>query len=398
MLGSNVERGFHGLICLVTSHSYPDSKLAGGEETFLNQYTEYLAARNVPFTVVTASSHPKETGLEPVYIRPFAVPLLEFEVYSFLWVCMATMTIVKLHSQRRISAIHSVETGYAGLVGVFAARLLRIPLIVHSHGMRSEGLRKIRNSMGDWRAWLYWGLERSIDSYVANRATKVIAVSGEVAAFIGSFGVPESRISVVPSAVEYERYQKRSGLNLRSQLGIQDDCFVMGYLGRLARMKGVEVLIDAFSRFTKMSSGKSCLLIAGEGPLRVSLEAEVRRRRLAGVRFLGFQWDVAPFLCSLNAFVLPSFIEGSPISLLEAMAAGCPVIASDIHAVKEIAEGSALLFPPGDSEKLAELLLQLEHDGPLQRSLSIRARGTSHRYSTSVIFPRILAIYGESWN
>lgn len=382
-----------GQVCIITSHYYPES--VGGEETFIKQYTEFLRKSAVSFTVVSASSGPGESSLGRMRIRPFSVPLLGFEAYSLLWAGIASLRIVKIHSLRRVAIIHTVETGYAGLAGALAALILRVPFVVHSHTLRSEGLKEIRRSAGDWRTWPYYAFERSIDKLVAERASKAIAVSTEVAFFLNSLGVPISRILIVPSAVDLERYSTLDRSVGRHQLGISDDSFVIGYLGRLAQLKGVEVLVNAYTRFTIKSPRPSLLLLAGDGPLRKELEDEVKERNLRSVRFLGFQSNTPAFLCSLDVFVLPSYLEGSPISLIEAMAAGCPIVASDISAVREAAEDAVMLFPPGDSSKLAELLMEVEVDPNVQSSLSASAKLLSKKYSSSVIMPRILAFYSD---
>lgn len=382
-----------GQICIVTSHAYPES--IGGEETFIRQYGSFLEEAGIPYVVVSASTFPKGQALEPVHLRPFSIPFLGYELYSLLWALLAGLKIISFNSHARLGIIHSVETGYGGLAAVFAARLLRITFIVHSHGRRSETLRGIRRSIGDRRTWPYYAIERSIDRFVVRRATKAIAVSTEVATFLETLGLPPSRIKIVPSAVEIERYMRPKKPSVRMNLGIRDVSFVIGYLGRLERMKGVEVLIDGFRELVEKSSVQTLLLIAGDGPSREDLLDRVKSLNLRDVRFLGSQSDVIGFLYSLDIFVLPSFYEGSPIVLLEAMAAGCAIIASNILGVKEIAKDSILLFPPGDSGKLAEILLQVAADPELRSKLSVSAKEASYEFSTTSVFPKILAFYAD---
>jgi glycosyltransferase involved in cell wall biosynthesis len=387
---------FNGQVCIVTSNYYPLS--IGGEETFIGQYSRFLKNKRIPFTVVSASSAPSGSGFEPVYFRPFSVPIFHFEAYSILWTFLATLKIVKIHSIQRIGVVHSIDTGHAGLASVFASRLLRVPLIVHSHGRRSDAWRDILSSTGDWRTWPYWALQRSIDKFVVGRSAYAIAVSSEVVSFLMSLGLPRSRILMVPSAVEIERYQSQDRILLRKKLGVQSDLFTIGYLGRLARLKGLEVLLEAYAKFSKESLRNTLVLIAGDGPIREILETMARERRLEGVKFLGFQRDVAGFLNSLDVFVLPSYAEGSPMALIEAMATGCPIIASDIEGVRELAGDSIILFPAGDYERLAESLQRVASDPDLRKRISTSAKMASHGFSTTSIFPRILALYRSSQN
>jgi glycosyltransferase involved in cell wall biosynthesis len=384
----------NGQVCLVTSHFYPE--LIGGEETFIRQFCRYLESNDVPYTVISASTLPKRTGLKPISLKPFSLPLIGSEAYSLLWTSAAILGIVSLHSERRLGIIHAIDTGYGGLAGVFAARLLRLPLIVHSHGRRSEGLMRIRSSTQDWRTWPYWAIEKSIDRFVVSHASKAIAVSEEVASFLVSLGVPGNRILIVPSTIELDQYSTQHNHTLRSKLGIREDSFVIGFLGRLERLKGVEVLFDAYARFEERCSKESYLLIAGDGPLRRELEGAVAKAELSNVKFLGFQTDAVTFLKSVDVLVVPSFIEGSPLVLLESMAAGCAIVASNIAAVREMAKESILLFPAGDSSALSEILIQLEANPELRVSLSLAAKQASRKFSTEVIFPNILELYSES--
>lgn len=377
-----------GQICIVTSHNYPES--IGGEETFIRQYAVFLKSKGIPFTVISSSSSPRKNDLRPIHIHPFTIPLLGFEAYSILWAFLATLGIIQLHSNKRIGVIHTVETGYGGLASVFAAWILRLPLTVHSHTRRSENLKDIRVSMADWRVWPYWALEKSIDKFVVSHASKTIAVSEEVASFLRSLGVSRARLVIVPSALDLEIYSNHPEINLKQELGLGDDAFVLGYLGRLAPLKGLEVLLDAFSKYVEKSQRNAAVLIAGDGPLRDELESIVEMRHLRGVKFLGFRSDVAGFLGSLDVFVFPSLFEGSPIALLEAMAAGCPIVASDIQSVKEVAQGCVLLFPPGDSSRLSELLLEIEANPKLRENLAASARSAILKFSTAAAMPRIL--------
>lgn len=379
-----------GQICIVTSHAYPES--VGGEETFVRQYSRFLNTTGIAFTVLSSSSGSGNERLSPVYFRPFSVPFLGFEVYSLIWACLAFLRIVKLHSSQRICVIHSVETGYGGLASAFAVGLLRVKLVVHSHTMRSLGLRNIRGSTGDLRTWPYWALERCIDKFVVSRASKTIAVSEEVASFVSSLGVPRSHIVVVPSALDVESYFPHGTTALRDRLGIGKDIFVIGYLGRLAPMKGVEILLRAFMDFMEKSPEKVLVLVAGDGPLRQELEAMVRENHLRGVKFLGSYSDVSSFFESIDVFVFPSFFEGSPIALLEAMAAGCAIIASDIQSVREIAGDSILMFPPGNFRKLSQMLLELRGNPTLRSNLTAASRKNSLSFTTAKAMPRILEV------
>ncbi len=319
-------------------------------------------------------------------------------MHSYLWAVLASLRILQVHSRRRIGVIYSVETGYAGLASVIASRLLRVPLIVHSHGQRSELLRKIRVSMRDWRTFPYWALEKAVDHFVVVRAFRLVAVNDDVSRFLQGLGAQQKRILVAPSAVEPQREVVADDGTPRWRCGLPPHSFVVGYLGRLERQKGVDILLTAFADFQSKSKRPTVLLIVGDGPDRGNILRLVRQGRINGVRFLGYQDEVRTFFSSLDVFVLPSFHEGSPISLLEAMASGCPIIASKLSSVVRVAGDSVIYFPPGDSESLSELLSMLELHPGLRKELAAKGKERSKDFSIDTILPKILDFcLGQKW-
>jgi glycosyltransferase involved in cell wall biosynthesis len=149
------------------------------------------------------------------------------------------------------------------------------------------------------------------------------------------------------------------------------------YIGRLSPEKNVEVLLEAVARL-RQRGVELRLLLAGEGPEREALEAVVASRRLGDrVRFLGFQSDTFGLLRRAGAFVLPSRTEGVPMALLEAMAAGVPVVASAVGGIPGVTGGDALLVAPGDAGALADALERVLTDAALA---TVLRRGARRRY------------------
>jgi glycosyltransferase involved in cell wall biosynthesis len=146
------------------------------------------------------------------------------------------------------------------------------------------------------------------------------------------------------------------------------------FVGRLAAVKGLPILIDAM-RSIALRVPNVELVVAGDGPDRGSLE-----RLAAGlpVRFLGYQSQaqVRELLQETGAFVLPSFAEGVPVVLMEAMAAGVPVVATRIAGIPELVEHgvTGLLVPPGDAASLIDSVVKILGDEPLRARLIPAAR------------------------
>lgn len=155
------------------------------------------------------------------------------------------------------------------------------------------------------------------------------------------------------------------------------------FTGRLAGVKGVPVLLEALARLRDKHPGVE-LALAGDGPDRAQLEAEAQRLGLADrVRFLGYQSSdrVRSLLQETDVFVLPSFAEGVPVVLMEAMASGVPVVSTRVAGVAELVEHgvSGFVVPPGDVVGLADAIDGLLADAELRGRLGAAGRRTIER-------------------
>lgn len=171
------------------------------------------------------------------------------------------------------------------------------------------------------------------------------------------------------------------------------------FLGRLSKQKGIYVLLDAFSALVQ-EEPRLRLICAGDGDV-----AEVRR--IVAARGLAESVDVpgwidearrAQLLLTASIYVLPSFIEGVPMSILEAMSAGLPVVATPVGGIPEIiTDGQeGLLVPAGSVDELAGAIRRLVRDPRLQAEMGARGRAKfRERFDASVIVPRIESIYAE---
>ena len=183
-------------------------------------------------------------------------------------------------------------------------------------------------------------------------------------------------------------------------MGIAADERVVLAVGRLSREKGQRDLIDAGAVLNRMESAlKFKLVVVGEGPERESLERASREQGLsAQVLFIDHVGDVAPYYAIADALALPSHSEGSPNVLLEAMAAGVPVVATKVGGVPEIAIGdeSAVLVPPYDPQLFANALHRVLIDADLAQTLRANATArVASRFSPESYARSLIRIYQE---
>jgi glycosyltransferase involved in cell wall biosynthesis len=165
---------------------------------------------------------------------------------------------------------------------------------------------------------------------------------------------------------------------MRAQLGIAPDAFVVGTVGRLVPIKGIEYLIEAFAQIhRRQGPQEGKLVIVGDGPLRAVLGQCAESHGVSGnVRFLGMRTDVYNLMSAFDVFVLSSLHEGVPMVLLEAMALGVPIVASRVGGIPEILQDrrEALLVPARDAGALASQIGVLAGSSELRAEMIRAAR------------------------
>lgn len=207
-------------------------------------------------------------------------------------------------------------------------------------------------------------------------------------------GIEPVRISVVHSSVSTPG--QSSIRDVRSPLGLSADDRIVLAVGRLSKEKAHDVLIAAFARPPLARLSNLHLVVAGDGQERTRLTGLVARLGLHRVHFIGYQADVWPYYAAADAVALPSDSEGSPIALLEAMAAGKPVVATSVGGVPEIVEHghNGVLVPPRNPDALAAALADVLQDPARGATLGARARITvEERFSVNVRAKALTSLY-----
>ncbi len=210
---------------------------------------------------------------------------------------------------------------------------------------------------------------RGLGRWVARRARLVIAISEAVRqnTCLVDLGLPPSQVVTIPYGISPEPFLSvttRSRLALRASLGLGEEDLAIGSIARFVPQKALHVLIEGFGIFRRQKGGGGTprLVLIGRGPLEKSLRDQVAGLGLErDVVFGGFREDIPQVMGSLDIFALSSEYEGFGLVLLEAMAAGLPVVASKVSSIPEIVmEGkTGLLFPRGNPRGLADCLSQL---------------------------------------
>lgn len=230
---------------------------------------------------------------------------------------------------------------------------------------------------------------------VAAIIDRYIAVSREVGTQLGkTFRIPAAKISIVHNGILLPPYDNAPKTALRTSLTGSKGQPIVLTVARLAEQKGHRYLLKA-----AVLVPEAIFVLAGDGPERASLEAQTRELGLNGrVLFLGYRHDVSDLLASCDLFVLPSLFEGLPLSILEAMAANKPVVASAVGGNDEaIVHGeTGLLVPPANPTALAAAIHTVLSNSDLARRLAAtgKARVYEH-FSAEAMVERTVHIYDQ---
>lgn len=253
--------------------------------------------------------------------------------------------LAQLVQDERFSLIHT-HTPRSLMVGGKAARLAKVPLIYHVHSPAGrDSTRTVQNMINVW-------LERR----TGHRAARLLAVSPSVRRYMIEQGFLASHVIYVPNGVPAIDVPPRTATPAT---------WTIGMVALFRPRKGVEVLLEALANLRRRCSNVSVRLI---GPFEsAGYEAEIRslagRLNLAtSIEWTGFASDIAAELTKIDVLALPSlFGEGLPMVVLEAMAAGVPVIASQVEGVPEaiVSGDDGLLVQPGSAASLADAIGQL---------------------------------------
>jgi glycosyltransferase involved in cell wall biosynthesis len=336
----------------------------GGPALHVAYLTAGLAERGFDTILVAGTLARGEASMESVAerrgVRIETIEELHREIAP-LRDARAVTRLARLIRRERPAILHT-HTAKAGAVGRIAALLAgkaRPPIVVHTfHG------HVLRGYFGPVKTFGFRLLERLL----ARMTTQLVAVSPEVRDDLVRLGVaPESKFAVVRLGIELdERVGKdETGRSeTRRVLGVPDEAFVVGWFGRMTGVKRTPDVVRAFRGLVDAGvDGR--LLLVGDGPERDGLERlahdlGVMRRCL----FLGYQEEVGRYYDAIDVLVLPSGNEGTPVSVIEALAAARPVVATRVGGTPDVVRDGVdgFLVELGDVDTIAARLAELAAD------------------------------------
>jgi glycosyltransferase involved in cell wall biosynthesis len=372
-------------IGMLLSRYYP---YEGGAEVQCRRLSSSLQRSGCKVFVLTQRlpGLPAFETIESVPVYRVGLPL-SGKAGSFSFVAAGLLWL--LSNTARFDLLHAHLASSPAILGALASWITGKPSLVKFAGSRHTG--DIATSSATWYGKLKLAfLKRMLAAFVGP--------SGEIRQEIVDTGFSEAKVSVIPNGIDtavYRPAENDERRRLRAELGLPVDSPLITYVGRFEPGKGLETLFTAWSTVEKSSGSRSaCLLLLGKGSLLKDL-----RKSAAGneqIIFPGWQQDTARYLRASDIFVLPSYGEGMPNALIEAMACGLPCIASDIGGISElIRQGeNGILLAPGNSSELAAAITSLLHEKSFALQLGRCARDTmTKRYSIDIICSEYLMLY-----
>ncbi|MFP7753818.1 glycosyltransferase [Thermodesulfobacteriota bacterium B35] len=294
----------------------------------------------------------------------------------------------KFCRQHQVDLIHTHGES-PWFYGALASRVIpwtEIPCITTIHGYGGGD----RQELDGYRLW----------KFLCLLSRKVVFVTDVFHRELKQSGMPSDKMLTIVNGVDFTplAIPVSSVEKLKNRYDITDE-FIIGIVARLSPIKNHALLLRAVARLASTSSRPLRLLIVGDGPERTNLESLVAEFCLdKQVVFCGEQSDVASYYALFNAFVLPSFSEGISMTILEAMAAGVPVIASAVGGNEEvITHGrNGLLFSSNNLDGLVSALLAIMEDSEMARMLSREGRSSVHTtFSMKTMLKNYRQLYNE---
>jgi len=367
-------------------HFHPPM-IGGSERVALEVYTAMIE-RGADISVLTALPGAKSERSNVEGISTWAHPMIDLTDVMKLQFGLSpgllrrSLSVVQAVQPRVLhaSSIHF----QSARIAASTARRTGLPLVTTAHVGSIEHLPMAARFATE-------AYERSIGSRILAASTLVIAVSESVASHVIELGASPNKVVIVPNGVDSDRFRPASDGRLNQ----------IAFVGRLVANKGSE---DALEAFAMLGRHDWELVFVGDGPMRRRLEQRASELGVgASVKFLGAREDVPDLLSRSAIVVRPSLTEGRSLTILEAMAAGACVVASDIVPNRELIEQgvTGILTPVEDRLRLADALRLLIADPERRSSIGAAAREEALQSSwdaTASMTARVLLEVASRWD
>jgi glycosyltransferase involved in cell wall biosynthesis len=302
----------------------------------------------------------------------------------------ALCALVRIMRRESPDIVHT-HTSKAGILGRLAAGIVRAPHIVHTpHGHVFYG------HFGRTLSWIFLRLEKLF----ARFTDRLVSLSeGESKDYAELSVYPADKIVKIHSGVDVRRFESGSVniIDKQRSLGIGPIGCCIGFVGWLLPIKGPMHLLRAM-KYVWQDFGDAHLVFVGKGDLDIDLRAEALKINQNGtVKFLGWRNDIDEIMQIFDIFTLPSLNEGMGRVLVEAMAAGKPIVASNVGGIPDLVKPgeNGLLVPPGDEKALADSIKRLIKNPEEAKLMGRNGRRRCRQFSLTSMVAKIDGLYAD---
>ena len=369
----------------------------GGPAIHVSNLAAGLETRGYHTTLVAGSLARGEDSMafvaERLGVSVVSVPEMEREVAPLHDAqSIRRLTAIMRKERPHILHTHTAKAGALARAAALAAGSARPPIVVHTfHGHVLKGY------FGPGRTAFFKQVERML----ARSTDVLVAVSPEVRDELVAHGIaPADKFTVIRLGIPLDERlsDETAALDYRQLYGIPDDAFVVGWVGRMTGVKDTDAVLEIVAA-TRKRGVPAVLCMVGDGPDRERLEQTAHDLGIArSTYFVGYQEDVAGYYRLFDAFLLPSVNEGTPVSAIEALASGTPVVATRVGGIPDVVtEGvDGFLVESADTDAAAERLAELAR-APELRARMGEAGSTNarERYSVERLVDDVDRLYRE---
>ncbi len=353
----------------------------GGPSLHVVNLNKGLSPDRFESLLVTGSPNPGEGSMLDYArengVQPVVIPEMVGEASLRPRDSQALLRLYRIFRLERPQIVHT-HTAKAGFLGRLAARLAGVPVVVHTyHGHVLHGY------YGPLKSWLLLQMERGL----ARITDRLVAVSVSVKEDLIAYRVaPPGKISVIPLGLDLKPFLDCRSLKgeFRSELGLDPSVRLVGILGRIFPIKNHRLFLESAARVAEQETNVR-FVIVGDGILRSGTEKYAQELVIhQKVIFTGWRRDIPRIYADLDLLVVSSNNEGTPVAAIEAMASGCPVVATRVGGLPDIVHDgeTGYLVPAQQPEALAAATLELIRNPQRAEQMGQRAqRSVKERFS-----------------
>jgi N-acetyl-alpha-D-glucosaminyl L-malate synthase BshA len=339
-------------------------KVLGGTEIATYNIAKYLGKRGHEVHIITQINVEQLKGVEE---EKFYVHSIKFKKIPLLGIMIFWIKVLFTLKKIKPDIIHAQNLDM-GVGGVLAKLFLKIPYVVYGRGTD---------------VYSPWIFKKTISKIIIKNAGAAITLTEDMKKEMTK--IYSRDISVIPNGLDINKFNNLSKENIRRSMNISNDEKIIIFVGRLHPIKGVEYLIESMD-FIRQNDVKTKLIIVGDGVGRKKLEKLVNKFDLSkNVLFVGIisNEDIPKYLTLSDILVLPSLKEGFPNILLEAMASGLPIVATNVGGIPEIIKNgeNGFLVEPKNPKAISEKVLSLFENNEIRRMIIEKNREDAKKYN-----------------